>query len=491
MTTTFPLHAPVVLHGLVKAPDLNGKVGVVRSGLMNGRQRIYVEELSKEVALKVSNLKYQSRTVDSLSVKELKLVLKAKKNLPDSELTGIDKSELQSKVQEEFLSSDDQGEEIAEVLARAQAPKPQATSAPSTTTPMVNPSQAAQAANQLANMSPEQLRQQARMMRSMDPDSIRRMNPQLAMMSNDQIRQAADQMEMMANNPHMMKMATEQMKNMSPQEIQRMQAQVNGGNMPSAPSSTFTNRTNTPSSNTAAQAQQAANMMSNMTPEQMKQQAEMLKTMDPDSVRRMNPQLAHMSDDQIKMAASQFEMMASNPGMMKMAMDQMKNMTPEQVEAMRNGNFTPPDMSQMGGDPAQMLANMDKNQLKQMLKSLKENPEMMKQFTAMSGLKEEQLMQGVDMFANMDDDKLDAALAVMAKAQKAKEIWSKANAKTGGHLKKIVIGSAIFLVFLFVKWLFFSGGGSNAPVDPILMDTIPNIATPADEVEENEFDSEF
>merc|ERR1711990_1318064 len=114
--------------------------------------------------------------------------------------------------------------------------------------------------------------------------------------------------------------------------------------------------------------------------------------------------------------------MASNPGMMKMAMDQMKNMTPEQVEAMRNGNFTPPDMSQMGGDPAQMLANMDKNQLKQMLKSLKENPEMMKQFTAMSGLKEEQLMQGVDMFANMDDDKLDAALAVMAKAQKAKEI---------------------------------------------------------------------
>jgi hypothetical protein len=470
-TESFPLEARVILHGLVKAPDLNGKVGIVKSGVTNDRQHVYIDELAKSVGLKISNLKYQGRSVDSLSVKELKKVLKFK-NVPDSEMTGIDKSELQSKVS----NLTNEPEEIGEWLAKARDLKPPFS------VPTVTSSQASQAADQLGNMSPDQLRQQAATMRSMDPDTLRRTNPQLAHMTNEQIQMAANQMEMMASNPQMMKMASEKMKNMSPEEIQRMQ-RTGQSSSPAASSST---PAPTP---TADQGGQAAQMMANMTPEQLKQQADMLKSMDPDSVRRMNPQLAHMTDEQIQMAANQFEMMASNPDMVKMAMDQMKNMSPEQVEAMQNGN-APPDINQMGGDPAKMLASMDKKQLKSMLNSMKENPEMMKQFTAMSGMNEEQLQKGVEMFANMEDGKLDAALSVMVKAQKAKVMWTQADAKTGGHLMKIVVVLAILVVVLFVKWLWFSGGG--VPAEMTKLTDIPDIPTIVKTtVDEDEFASEF
>ena len=494
MTSTevqFPIEARVTLHGLVNAPDLNGKAGVVKSSVTDGRQHVYVEEIAKSVALKLENLKFESRSVESLSAKELKIILKYK-NLQDSELAGVEKSELRSKLS--GISQD--SEEIGEWLAKAKA----AGTKPATTTtaysPKVNVSQTSQAADQLANMSPEQLRQQARMMRSMDPASIRRMNPQLAHMTDQQIKMAADQMEMMANNPQMVKMASEKMKNMSPEEHQQMQNMAANG-MPASSSSSVSSSTRpTTTANlppTANQAEQAAQMMANMTPEQLKQQAEMLKSMDPDTIRSMNPQMANMSDEQIKMAAAQFEMMASNPDMVKMAMDQMKNMTPDQVEAMKNGTAPPPDMSQMGGDPAKMLANMDKKQLKQMLKSLKENPEMLKQFTGMSGMSEEQLSKGIDMFANMEDNKLDTALAVMAKAQKAKEMWTQANAKTGGHLMKILLVLGILLAILFVNWLFFSGGKIvPTPVNTAKMTDIPNIGTTVKTaVDQDEFDTEF
>jgi hypothetical protein len=471
--SSFPLEARVILHGLVNAPDLNGEVGIVRSELTNGRQQVYLEDLSKSVALKLSNLQWEGRSVETLSVKELKMILKSQ-NTPDSEMIGVDKRELQSKV----ANLTDAPEEIAKLLAHGKAGTPTTARA----TPFVNPSKAA---NQLSNMSPDELRSQARMMRSMDPDSVRRMNPQLQHMSNEQLQQAANQMEMMASNPDMMKMASEQIKNMSPEEMQRMQTQMKDG------SKSTNTTTDELTSGTSRES-----MMANMTPEQLKQQAHMLKTMDPATVRRMNPQLAHMNDEQIKMAAQQFEMMASNPEMMKMAMEQMKNLSPEQIEQMKNGTAAgPPNMNSMAGqDPAKLLANMDKGQLKLMLTSLKDNPEMLKQlkqFAGMSGLSEEQLAKGVEMFAGMEDDKLDKAVAVMVNVQKAKEVWAQADRKTGGHLKKIVVGVTILVVVLFTKWLWFSsGGGGSLPAE---VADIPNILPTTIEtgVEEDEFASEF
>lgn len=465
--SSFPLEARVILDGLVKAPDLNGKLGVVKSKInSNGRQTVYVEELSKSVALKTSNLRYQPMEIDSLSVKDLKTLLKYKK-VDDSELAGMDKSELQSKVANLVSESP---EEIAQVLATANAPKPMA--APTNNT--FNPSSMnmSQAASQLENMSPDQLRQQARMMRSMDPATIRRMNPQLAGMSDAQIRMAASQMEMMADNPQMMKMAANQVKNMSPQDLQNLQNGM-GNNNATIP---------TPSTNKQQQ-QQQQNIMG-MSPDQIKQQAEMLKTMDPDSIRRMNPQFQNMTDAQIKMAAGQFEMMADNPELLKQFDQQMKDMTPEQMESLKN-NFTPGSSQQQAPpnleDATKMVENMDKGQLKEMMKMVRKNPEMLKQFASMTGVSQETFQKQMGMFDQLSDDQLDKVVDVMLKVQKAKGVWSKINAKTGGHLLKILVVMVVVGLSLIVKRVWFSSAAGSVP-NP-LDNAIPNIVAESDEFE--------
>jgi hypothetical protein len=53
----FPLEAQVVLHGLVKMPNLNGMTGIIRSGLSDGRWRVYVEGTAKTAVIKPDNLK--------------------------------------------------------------------------------------------------------------------------------------------------------------------------------------------------------------------------------------------------------------------------------------------------------------------------------------------------------------------------------------------------------------------------------------------------
>ena len=458
----FPTEARVVLHGLLKAPDLNGKKGVVRSVLSSaGRHTVFIEELGKSVGLKPSNLMYEPIALDSLSVKEMKMVLNYKSKEPADTL-GMDKSDMQARIFELF----DSPEELPALLAKAKT-KANANGVASTAAAQ------SQAAQQLGNMSPDQLRQQARMMRTMDPATVRRMNPQLANMTDAQLKMAADRMDMMANNPSMMKMAAEQMAKMDPAQLQKMQAQMGSNSSSNTASAAPGN--STPSVN---QAQQAAKVMANMSPEQLKQQAQMLKTMDPDVVRQTNPQMAHMTNGQIKMAAMQFEMMASNPAMMKMATEQMANASPEQLEAMRNGQIPTPggqnpssgaDMGSFAnamGDPTEMLANIDKTQLKELLNTVKNNPQMLRQYAQMTGMSEDQLKQGVESFAGMDDTKIDAALKMMKIAQKAKSTWDKANTKAGGKLKFILAG----MFFLFVNWIvwyFYMSSKTGSPAEPI------------------------
>merc|ERR1719296_4871 len=125
---------------------------------------------------------------------------------------------------------------------------------------------------------------------------------------------------------------------------------------------------------------------------------------------------------------------------------------------------------------------MDTKQLKQMLQQLKTNPDMMKQFTQMSGLSEEQMSQGIDQFANMEDANLDRAVQGLKKAQKVKDIYTNVNAKVGGHLMKIIIGVVVIIVVLIVKRFFwFSNSSSseiNVPlVDPLNYEEIPNVAS--------------
>jgi len=486
----FPMETRVILQDLLKASDLNGKKGVVRSILSStGRYTVYIKELDKFIGIKPTNMQYEPIFLESLTVKQLKMVLKYK-NEQLADISGIEKSDLQARLSKLLSSSD----ELSELLANANANSNSSTTSNTNASTNANTNDFistttshSQAAEQLGNMSPDQLRQQAIMMRTMDPSTVRRMNPQLANMTESQIKMAADRMEMMANNPTMMKMAAEQMKSMDPAQFQNMQAKMTedgnyNNNTASVDDSVSTPATHSANNPTLSvnQAQQAAKMMQNMNPEQLRHQAQMLKSTDANILRRTNPQLAYMSDVQIKMAANQFEMMASNPAMMKMAMDQMKNATPEQFEVMSkretstrrgldsasgsNGMPSPSDVVQMGGDPTEILTNLDTTQLKEMLNTVKENPEMMKHFAGMVGISEDKLKNGVESFAGMDDSKIDAALKMMKIVQKAKVTWNQADTKAGGYLKTITIVMALSFV-VWIVWYFFLTVQTGSTVD--------------------------
>ena len=138
------------------------------------------------------------------------------------------------------------------------------------------------------------------------------------------------------------------------------------------------------------------------------------------------------------------------------------------------------------GDATELLANMDKGQLKSMLSSLKENPEMLQQFAGMSGMNPEQLQKGIDMFANLDDDKFEAAIKLIGKAQQAKQVWTKVDQKTGGHLIKLCVLGVVLLGYFFLSWVIFRrGGGDTAGMQKMIPpDPIPD---PVEEMQD-EFD---
>jgi uncharacterized protein YjeT (DUF2065 family) len=134
--------------------------------------------------------------------------------------------------------------------------------------------------------------------------------------------------------------------------------------------------------------QSQASQLANMTPAQLRQQAQMMRSMPPDQIRRMNPAMAGFSDAQILMAANQMETMANNPQMMKTMVDQMSNMSDEELEQVRRmqsgqapSDFSPratgnevPSMENMTPEQLQMQADamkaMDKNTIRSM------NPQM-------------------------------------------------------------------------------------------------------------------
>ena len=70
---------------------------VVLSTTKNDCQHVFIESLSKSVAILFSNLKNEGRSVDSLSTKETITVLKSR-NGSDLEQDSADKADLQSKI---------------------------------------------------------------------------------------------------------------------------------------------------------------------------------------------------------------------------------------------------------------------------------------------------------------------------------------------------------------------------------------------------------
>ncbi len=169
-STSFPVGSRVLLHSLLKGTEFNGQVGIVKSEVnSSSRQQILLIKSGKMLGLKPSNLKYEPRTVNSLSVAELKTVLMEKKV---TQLSGYDKSQLRQMVE---IKTDSE-EEIAKIVYTAQAKK--AAAAAANTSGGDIKSQMQNQANAIGSMSPDQLRQQAQMLRSLPPSQVRRMNPQ-------------------------------------------------------------------------------------------------------------------------------------------------------------------------------------------------------------------------------------------------------------------------------------------------------------------------
>eukprot|EP00571_Detonula_confervacea_P016414 CAMPEP_0172303808 /NCGR_PEP_ID=MMETSP1058-20130122/5331_1 /TAXON_ID=83371 /ORGANISM="Detonula confervacea, Strain CCMP 353" /LENGTH=340 /DNA_ID=CAMNT_0013014805 /DNA_START=14 /DNA_END=1036 /DNA_ORIENTATION=+ len=318
---------------------------------------------------------------------------------------------------------------------------------------------------------------------------------------------AIDQMEAVANNPSQLKMAADQMKNMSEGELNQAlkQSPLVSQSQQTSPSAATPTMNNVSKS----QFQQATQQMSTMSPDQLKQQAAMLKSMPLDTLRRTNPQMANMTDEQIQMSITQLEQMAENPDMVKMAADSMKNMTEEQYNGMRNmmggaagggtgaagggtnsaGNAANSNNATAAGgmannmptDPSKMMEALLSNpdQLNTIVKTMKQNPEMMKQMMAsqMGGGKQsdaqtDKMAKAIDSFTQMDDVKLERYLKVANGVQRV----AKPMLTTFGMVKQtlgistktlfIMINLMIFAcLFGLVRWWKLRNGGDGMLVE--------------------------
>ena len=417
---SFPVGSSVILQNLVGAAQYNGKKGIVKSRVTtNGRQEVYVIEADKTMAIKPANLMFVPRELSSLSVSEMKgVLLESIGSSIEGELAGLEKDVLQSMVKEVTTSSD----ELAKLIAKANEPKDVPATTTSSTTPSssFNSSQLRQGAERMASMNPDQLRQQAATMKAMGPAALRATNPAMAHLTDAQINMSITQMEAMANNPQMMKVAMDQMKNMSQSDLD--EAMKQNPLAPQSSSSSSNNNNNAAATypdvrsasaassarSTVPEAVQnmssdqfkaASQQMASMSPDQLKQQASMLKSMSKDTLRRSNPYMANMTDAEIDIAIQQMESMASSPDMLKMASEQLKNMTPEQFQQMKSmagssggimggsndntANATAGAPAANGGagagmptDPSQMMEALFSNpeQLNSMVKMMKQNP---------------------------------------------------------------------------------------------------------------------
>lgn len=461
--TEYPIGARVILQNLTKGTHYNGKVGIVTSvRTATGRQLVSIvgDEEAKALGLKPTNLKYEPRAINSLSIKEMKIVLKAKKKSSDNAMEGgMDKSQL-SQLVEDTVESE---EEVAEILARAKV----------NTKVQNQSSQAANQASQVASMTPEQLRSQAKYMRSMDSATIRLMNPAMANFSDAQIQMAANEMDTMASNPEMFKNMVNQMKNMSGAELDAMNKDIASGNNNSPSPVVGGSPPQGARDITKQQMESGMQNMANLTPDQLRQQASMMKSMDPATLRRMNPAMANWNDAQIQMAITQMDMMADNPDMMKNMAEQVKNMNPEDIQKMQAeamaipGNTANGAAGGMPQDPMQMLQNADPAQIKQMMNMVKDNPELMKNMIRSANpsmgdqISDDQISKTMEMFTNMDEKNIEKLMKYGKYAQKASEY-----VKGKGFFIIIVLGAFCYGVIAYL--VISRGKGSSSTLDDSL-----------------------
>ena len=525
--SSFPIGSRVLLHSLQKGTEYNNQVGIVQSNLSDkGRQSVHIlpsnngggtdnDDKKVVLGLKPTNLKYQPRTIESLTNKELKQLLMMKE-YTTSQIVGMDKSQLKELVS--TVLSDEV--EIAKQLAIIHAPKGDAAPSTSNSSKASNlRQQVTSQAQQLSSLSPAQMRQQAQMMRSMPPNQLRRMNPAMAHMTDAQIQMAIMQMEQMAQNPANVQNMVNSMNNMTEEQLEQIHQATaggggdggGGGGVAAAPTIPAANGGGVSPPVSSNQMQSNLEQMSNLSPDQLRHQAQMMKSMTPDQLRSMNPAMANWSDAQVQQSISQMELMANNPQMVQSMMDQVKGMDPEQLRKMQemasSGNM---DMSGLGGmmngdgnaatvggggapggmpqDPMAMLQNSSPAQIKQMLSMVKENPSLLKEMLKSANpdmansLSEDQLMKSLDYFANLDEKKLGWML-------KAFQTMGSIKTKMQGKgLVVLVLSFVVFCYGLLMLVLKYKSGSDDATasVQEMMESDIPPVP-----IVDDEFASEF
>ena len=192
-TTSFPIGSCVLLQNLVNGSQFNDKKGIVKShpDANSGRQEVYVFEAQRSMAIKPANLRYEPRELSSLSITEMRGLLRIYSSAGESECSGMNKEELRTHVTKVIgttISND--AVQIAELVARSNEPKdttiPSNNSASaSSSSSSLNSSQLRQGAERMSQMSPNDIRQQAATMKAMGPAALRAMNPQMARMTGE------------------------------------------------------------------------------------------------------------------------------------------------------------------------------------------------------------------------------------------------------------------------------------------------------------------
>ena len=522
---SFPVGSSVILQNLVGAAQYNDKKGIIKSRLStngSGRQEVYVFDAKKSMAIKPANMRYVPRELSSMSVPEMKGVLTVTGLSTEDELSGMEKDILRGMVSSSVTTSP---EELAKLIAKANEPTdipPRSTSAQPSASP-INSSQLRQGAERMSQMSPDQLRHQAATMRAMGAAALRATNPAMATLTDEQINMSISQMEAMANNPSMMKMAMDQMKNMNESDLNAAVKQ----DLAAQRSSSSSNSNNNAATDANAtysdvtfkdispdQFKTASQQMASMSPDQLNQQAAMLRGMSKETLRRTNPIMAKMSDAEIEMAIQQMETMASNPDMLRMASEQMKNLSPEQLEQMRNmatgggagaslaagknsNNASAAAAPPVGfpTDPSQMVETLLSNpeQLNSMVKMMKQNPDMMKQMMlAQLGGKDadkakaKQMEDALDQFTQMDDKKLEQYLKYANTVQTVtKPVMNtfKATKNMLGVSAKtlIVLINILFAVGAYAFYIWLKTRGGRSLIDDPLVQEMPEIIGGDDE----------
>jgi len=205
-------------------------------------------------------------------------------------------------------------------------------------------------------------------------------------------------------------------------------------------------------------------------PEMMTQAMEELKK-NPDMLKNVGKMMKDMPPEQLNamMKAKGMEGMPEmTPDMAKMMADQMENLTPEQLEEMskmassmgpRAAGSGASTSGDSGGDPMAAMNNSDmmgmmeeqmKNpEMRKMMNNMMKNitPEQMKSMSAATGMKMsyEQAEAMAKQMKGMKEEDLERMMTMATKLNKAKNFVMK-------H-KLIIIAVVVLLVGLFLRWL--------------------------------------